>query len=202
MEQFNLWPIPLLVDKIKLNPSWLSTAKKQKFEVYKDKTASGTTYPYDFLDKVPDLKSIVQDKINHYAYEVMKVKKEFTFPIQTSWVNKHIKGNWGGSHIHTNSMISGCVYLAQEKDSGNIVFERHWNYNNVFTSTLVPDYFERNDINASSFELNVEPGLIAIFPSTLQHYIQINQNKKERYSVAFNAFVRGKFGDAMNIVEV
>lgn len=201
MQLFNLWPIPLLIDKISINPSWVKKIKKENYYLFKDKSAYGST-DIHILDKYPDLKTSLELKINHYVYNILQVKKNVEFYITTSWINKHKKGHFGGSHIHNNSMLSGVVYLVTDPNSGNIVFEKTNQYHNCFTTTVVPEYTEKNLFNSASFEVVVEPGMIALFPSVLQHYIQRSNSDKDRYSIAFNIFAKGLFGDAMNEVNL
>jgi hypothetical protein len=47
---------------------------------------------------------------------------------------------------------------------------------------------------AERYEIEVENDLIIIFPSHLEHSVQRNISNKNRYSLAFNYYVRGEFG--------
>jgi len=201
MQLFNLWPVPVYVDQIVVNPKWIKEVKKEKYHKHFDNSALCSD-DYYILNKLKDLKGQIQLHIQKFTYDILKVSRETEFYITTSWVNKHNKNDFGGSHIHSNSVLSGVYYLQNDLKGGNIVFEKVNSYNNLFTTTIMPQYSERNIINSTSLELNCTNGMIVLFPSLLQHYVQKNMNNKERYSIAFNVFLKGQFGDAMNIVDL
>jgi ectoine hydroxylase-related dioxygenase (phytanoyl-CoA dioxygenase family) len=49
-------------------------------------------------------------------------------------------------------------------------------------------------LTAEKYILNVKEGTIVIFPSHLEHSVEKNNSNENRYSIAFNFYVRGKFG--------
>ncbi len=59
------------------------------------------------------LKKQVIESLDIYVREVLKVREGIDFELTNSWIVKHDKGDWGQSHIHTNCLISGVLYLQQ-----------------------------------------------------------------------------------------
>ena len=49
-------------------------------------------------------------------------------------------------------------------------------------------------MNAESVSFEVNKGDVLLFPSTLSHSVDENFSNDTRYSLAFNAFVKGQFG--------
>ena len=56
------------------------------------------------------------------------------------------------------------------------------------------EYDDYDNTTAERYEIEVENDLIIIFPSHLEHSVQRNISNKNRYSLAFNYYVRGEFG--------
>jgi hypothetical protein len=52
--------------------------------------------------------------------------------------------------------------------------------------------------------MDVKDNTIAIFPSLLAHSVKTNTHQRERISIAFNIFVRGKIGseEALTLLEI
>ena len=54
--------------------------------------------------------------------------------------------------------------------------------------------YEDNNVNAERYCVDLEEGTILIFPSHLEHSVNENKSNQNRYSIAFNFYVRGTFG--------
>ena len=52
------------------------------------------------------------------------------------------------------------------------------------------------------YKLQLDEGKVVIFPSHLEHKVEKNLSKEKRYSIAFNFFVKGKFGREEYILEL
>jgi len=57
------------------------------------------------------------------------------------------------------------------------------------------EYDELNLINNSLHRFNARTGNLIIFPSSIPHSVSTNNSQEKRYSLAFNAFPFGKFGE-------
>ena len=51
-------------------------------------------------------------------------------------------------------------------------------------------------------DFKVENGKLLIFPSNLMHKIGKNESNKVRYSLAFNIFCRGTFGENETVLKL
>jgi ectoine hydroxylase-related dioxygenase (phytanoyl-CoA dioxygenase family) len=49
-------------------------------------------------------------------------------------------------------------------------------------------------VTSDSYALKLNEGTIVLFPSHLNHSVEENLSNQNRYSIAFNFFVKGKFG--------
>jgi uncharacterized protein (TIGR02466 family) len=91
-------------------------------------------------------------------------------------------------------LLSGVYYPILPKNCGNITFHKGSIYTNIFHQSIRFEYEEPNNITAEQYVLNLNEGTIVIFPSHLDHSVEKNNSNENRYSIAFNFYVRGKFG--------
>lgn len=108
-----------------------------------------------------------------------------------SWANKSLKNQEHHSHTHSNSFMSGIIYLTTHK-SGQTYFETKniWKTNLFFKSSR------------QGHRIVPEAGKVLIFPSELRHGVLKLEEDEERYTISFNAFPSGnigKFAEGVNI---
>ena len=92
-------------------------------------------------------------------------------------------------HTHSNNFLSGVFYLKTSDDTSPIQFFDPRPQANV----LKPRKKEYNLLNSDMAQFNSETGYGVVFPSWLQHWVP--ETKDERVSIAWNALVRGKYGE-------
>ena len=92
-------------------------------------------------------------------------------------------------HTHSNNFLSGVFYLKTSSDTSPIQFFDPRPQSNV----LKPRKKEFNLLNSDMAQFNSETGYGVVFPSWLQHWVP--ETKDERISIAWNAIVRGKYGE-------
>ena len=109
------------------------------------------------------------------------------FKILNSWSTK-IKPNYQSQpHVHTNTWISGVYYT---QDNSSIRFIKNWANSSFFNLEFNNS---TNIYSATKWDLKVKKNTLLIFPSELQHKIQKNILKGNRYSIAFNVLPLGSF---------
>ena len=147
----------------------------------------------------PSFKSIkkhIQDHIENYAYDVLGTSRKHTWQITTSWVNQSEPGHDHAPHFHANSILSGVVYL-QSVDTAEINFHRSASHVNLWNTVLL-DFEGYNELNVDVISIHPSTNEILIFPSNLTHSVNLNKSNETRYSLAFNVFPRGVFGEGGN----
>ena len=137
------------------------------------------------------LKKSLQAKIDEYAYEYLGTDKNLSWQITTSWVNKAEPGGYHAAHVHSNSLLSGVLYLKTNPKSGAICFYKNSAYHTLFTQTVNVDFDKTTDWNMESIGLTPKDFDVLIFPSTLSHSVMSNDSQEDRYSLAFNIFPVG-----------
>ena len=155
---------------------------------------------FNILDKseYKELHDKIIDSVNYFAFDNLQLKKNYTWYIQSSWVNKHREGDFAGSHIHENALLSGVYYISAPEHSGDLVFTRDWRFVNLFPSTINLSFEQETFINSKRGQITPEDDLLVIFPSHLSHSVAKSQSKEYRYSLAFNLFVKGEIGEGIS----
>lgn len=169
---------------------------------YTSSLADGTAYNFlSSADKrvlhrpeFQDVHEIVLKEIYAYAREILGVSKTIEFYVTNSWINIHKRGQAAGAHVHHNSLISGVLYLKVNDMSGDLVFHRNEPSLVPFPPALDLDMESFNIYNCKSWGYKPRTNDICLFPSVLSHSTDANRSDEDRWCLAFNVFVRGKFG--------
>ena len=188
----NLWPIPVYQSNIETKKEW----KDFILGLYYERTHIGNSdisKDRFILDRIPDLKNQINLHCENYVKKYLKIKKEANFYLLNSWVNIHRPNDQAQVHQHGNALLSGVYYPIVPKNSGNLNFHRG-KHKNLFDTSILMEYDDYDNTTAERYEIEVENDLIIIFPSHLEHSVQRNISNKNRYSLAFNYYVRGEFG--------
>ena len=157
-----------------------------EFPVKKQQLGNHTSHAPYFLSEpgLENLKKDLEEHIDTYVKEIMKV--DYEVYITNSYKNVTKPGDQHIVHNHSNSIISGCLYLRSSYIQPTISFTR-----GNFPYLLAFEPKEFTPFNALEWTIPVEDNNIIIFPSTMNHYVKPNNSNKERLSLAFNTFVRG-----------
>ena len=100
--------------------------------------------------------------------------------VEQLWANVNTKGDWNAIHQHGQYHLSGTYYVKVPKDSGRIVFRdpRPGAIGNVFhVNRFAKGEFKR---------MNLMEGLLAIWPSYLDHFVEPSETDEERISISFD----------------
>ena len=149
----------------------------------------------------PELKSIadaVQNALNIYARDVMGISQ--TIYVTQSWALLNQPGVGMHSHAHSNSLISGSLYYCDLPEPvSRVVFDKHTAYQQL---EIRPDNDRRNLYNTAVNVVTPKQGEVLLFPSSINHMIENNGSQDLRRAIAFNTFIKGKFGDYRDVSEL
>jgi uncharacterized protein (TIGR02466 family) len=98
-----------------------------------------------------------------------------------SWVNMHDRGGFNFLHMHEGSLLSGSLYLKVPQGSGQFVF-RDPRPGVILGSVKggVPN-------GHADIHLTPSDGLLVLFPSWMEHYVEPHDSAEPRITIAFNA---------------
>jgi uncharacterized protein (TIGR02466 family) len=133
------------------------------------------------------LKNQIIEKFNDYKNNCLMFDTT-EFQMTTSWGVKVGKNAYSQFHSHSNSYISGVLYLNGDEESGDIEFESP-----VYEQIMpVPNQF--NFINSKTWNVKPQKDLLLFFPSYLKHRIKKHLSNDDRYSIAFNFIPYNTYG--------
>jgi uncharacterized protein (TIGR02466 family) len=189
----NLWPIPVYESEIPVKQEWKTAVINLEYERTHINNSDISKNRY-VLNTMSNLKSDIENHCERFVRKYLNVKGNAQFYLQNSWCNIHGPNEHSQIHYHGNSLLSGVYYPILPDNSGHIAFHKGSIYTNIFHHSIRFEYEEHNNLNVEQYVLNLKEGTIIIFPSHLDHSVQKNNSNEKRYSLAFNFYVRGKFG--------
>ena len=198
----NLWPTPIYESEIPVKEQWKTAVINLEYE-RTHVNNSDISKDRNILNSIPDLKQEIEKHCEIFVRKYLTVKDNAKFYLQNSWCNIHSPNEFSQIHHHGNSLISGVYYPIFPKNSGNISFHKTvFPPTNLFPQSIMIEFDEHNNLNAGMYYVEIQEGTIVLFPSHLDHKVQENKSNEKRYSIAFNFFVRGKFGKEEYILEI
>tara|TARA_R100000687_G_C6419521_1_gene150293 strand:+ start:273 stop:860 length:588 start_codon:yes stop_codon:yes gene_type:complete len=175
----------LFVYKLDIEEDLILKFTKEKFKP----TASPTLQSKDFnvLKKYKGLNKEINKAIDLTLKEILLLKN-INYRIFRSWLTKVKPGGSSGSHTHSNSWLSGVYY-----PQGNPGFGIKFFYDNTAPFFTQPTAY--NIYNSSEWVIVPEDNFLILFFSQIRHEIMPNQSEKDRFSLSFNLFPKGEFGE-------
>ena len=203
MDLVLLFPIPVYFNDLNLPNEDVNFVMEQAY-IRTDAQNGFLTLNKHILNtpQLKNLKEKIHKHIQIFMYEKLKVSPKMKFKILNSWGLKHVKGDYALPHTHTNSLISGIVYLKTLKKGGKLIFHKNKMWENIFPRCIWAEYTEYNFITGEDFTVAPKPGAIILFPSSLNHSVTQNQSDENRYSLAFNIYTEADLGLQKNIDEL
>jgi uncharacterized protein (TIGR02466 family) len=194
-----IFPTPIYMSKLDrtLTPLELKFVEKIKKKSYYNgqNTTSNSNY---ILNEKPflDLKKELDLRVKDYFEKVLS-STDLVIPFITqSWLNYTETNQYHPKHSHSNSFVSGVFYINCHEELDKITF-----FNDGY-KTIKPEVKTWNLYNSESWWFPVKTGDIIMFPSSLNHMVEIKQGTNTRISLAFNVFVKGTIGDSKQLAEV
>lgn len=145
------------------------------------------------VDTLGEIKKFCEHHIKQYVEHVEGVDTDLAgMRITQSWLNKTKSGEFHHIHTHSNSYLSGVLYI-------KCLPNDHINFNNRMHGMFNNMEFPKKKVtvwNAATYRQNVKEGDLILFPSGVSHYVDLNETKnRERISLSFNTFPIGELGD-------
>ena len=135
------------------------------------------------MHTIPVFKPLV-DELYEMQREIYKEELLERKPkLGNMWANINYKGSLNMPHVHANSLFSGAYYIKVPKNSGFLKI----NDPRQGTHYIKPAKKDKLPLHLAS-EINIQPqeNRIIMFPSWLEHCVEMNQSDDIRISVSFN----------------
>ena len=147
------------------------------------------------LDAAPlaELRGFVAEHVALFAEKAISSDRRLEFYLTQSWINYTRPGEFHHRHVHSNSLVSGVLYIDAQRET-----DRLWFFRGA-TPQIQIGQGQTNWYNADSWFFSVGTGDLVLFPSQVQHEVEKLAGDATRVSLAFNAFVRGAVGESDNL---
>ena len=98
-----------------------------------------------------------------------------------SWINLHERGGFNYLHMHEAALLSGSFYLQVPAGSGVLTFRdpRPGVLHGIIKGSVPNGH--------ADIQLKPSPGLLVLFPSWMEHYVEPHESDEPRICIAFNA---------------
>ncbi len=143
------------------------------------------------------VKKFIEENLNAYWHGMMAVSEECPLHITQSWVNFNEKTTQHHSHRHTNSCLSGVMYV---ENTSPIIFEKEKEH--LMLNFLSLKYTKLNQLNSPDIAFETKNGTLLIFPSSTMHRVAPNQSENCRISISFNTWFSGSVGHDVRLTEL
>lgn len=148
------------------------------------------------IPEFEDIKTEIMNQVDFFCMQ-LKISPSVKFKLTNSWVMKHMQGDWAQEHCHTNSLLSGLVYIDTDGTTGDIHFNGR---SGIFPSAIDIEFTDYNIYNSRGWAITPRTGDVLLFPSTLFHRVSNNMYGRGRYCLSFNMFVDAELGVLKNSV--
>ena len=157
----------------------------------RDSNESNTVTENQYILELPELNNLkkwIQEYINTYFFEFLKIKDIDEVYTTQSWSNITKKGKNHPRHNHPNSVVSGVMHF--EDDDANLNF-----YSNNKHFPFEFNYKEYDPFNSQSWSWPTKKYKLFLFPSTINHDVDTQKINRDRISLSFNTWIKGTVGD-------
>ena len=142
--------------------------------------------------ELTSLRNELENKLQVYFEQVYSPKYDVSLRITQSWVNYTKKGQFHHKHRHPNSFISG-VYYIETTGIDRIYFHN----DRAPMIDIVPT--EWNSWNSKTWWTEAKKGSLVLFPSSLEHNVEVVNTDETRISLSFNTFPIGDIGEEKDL---
>ena len=118
--------------------------------------------------------------------EILRLKNGSSLIMDTMWANVNGKFHYNERHNHPRAHLSGVYYVKVPDENSQIIF-----YDPRTANTMIPMDHEitENDIDLwGRVYVTPKEGQLILFPSYLDHSVEMNCAEEDRISISFNFF--------------
>lgn len=192
MTIFNLTSVPVYQTNTDYIPTDVEVFTVKQFELQNnDFNYFSTDFSVLNHENLSAIKQIINLHLLEYQRSVCGIEIQ-QFYITDSWIAITPPGGKHVVHSHPNSLLSGVFYFdVPDHSSINFYVESQIFKNFKFCF----DYTTLTAYNKQTVNIPVQQSDIVIFPSWVDHSVDVNTSDKERVIIGFNCFVKGNFGN-------
>lgn len=146
-------------------------------------TLSTISTPYEFNFQNLLLNHFIKSSVENYYKEWgFLTNNDIKLNLDSLWINISKPGSFQETHKHTahlkTVLFSGVFYIEVKEDSGDLVLT------NPLESLLIN--MLPSSTNLPFYNITPQNNLLILFPSWLDHRVDMNKSNTDRISISFN----------------
>jgi len=204
-ELLSIFPTPVVKFKVPEELFISFSSLKQRLSENSEKlgghTVSENTYVLENLE-YKNLRSWILSRIQEFGNTVLTINQ--TFLLTQSWLNRYSSGESSHIRSHSNSIVSGMIFMGGVQENAKMVFHKP-ELGGFGLNALEPSYFtdDQHDYTYVSrvYNMPVGSGQLVLFPSWLSYSIPSNTTNQDIWSISFNSMVALSMGDSHRLNE-
>ena len=158
--------------------NWVSGQMEQENNIRKSNRGGWQSE----LQKPDGVFEPLKNEITEFCKHLPLNIKDINIP--QMWVNVNKKGDWNTIHQHGYYNLSGTYYVKVPKNSGKLVFRDP-------RPAALANLFMVNRFDGGEMKIiDISDGVLCVWPSFLDHFVQPSQTKEERISISFDIMAR------------
>jgi len=163
-ELLPLFHTPLFLTKVNIADKETKFIINSEYENKEGANGKMSTNKY-ILDKksLNLLKKQLDKHITFYTQTILKVDPKIKFCLENSWIIKHDPKDYARLHFHSNTFLSGVMYVQVPPNSGNIICTDRREHNSLLSPIVKIPYSEGNIHNSRQWSVKPEKNLLLIF---------------------------------------
>ncbi len=180
-------PVCVSNEKYKINTTELNFIKNLK---RRNSGENNTVTENQYILNLPELNNLkkwIEKYVQTYFFEFLKVKDIDEIYITQSWSNITKQGKNHPVHNHPNSIVSGVMHF-DDDDSNLNFYSIHKHFPLDF------NYKEYTPVNSQRWSCPTMKYKLFLFPSSINHDVDIQKIKRDRISLSFNTWIKGTVG--------
>jgi uncharacterized protein (TIGR02466 family) len=189
-----IFPIPIYSSTINVSENINTFVNTLKYNQNYYNKVSDSKYILNSYELI-ELKTKISEHLTVYCKEILCIDN-VELDITHSWVTHTSTNEQLHMHNHTNSIISGVLYICPDFPS-SIIFQKDLSFFSMEHTTY-------NQYNSRQFSVETKKNMLLLFPSNLLHQVAVNNSIETRISLVFNTFYKGVIGnvDATTRLEI
>ena len=160
-----------------------SLQKKDRFGINRSNLLGWHSKNFDLeLEQLRFFVNSISPQLNSVLTDMGWDIKNQEVKITGMWAIINNKNSSNAMHIHSNNYISAAYYVKAPKNCGDLVF-----YDPRFAATYrYPKISKTNKLNSNIVAFQPKEGMLVLFPSYLQHSVNVSKTDEERIVISFN----------------
>lgn len=194
---FPIFPVPVYISRVSRNPDFnqdlvgkvekLRDSDQEGVEACRKEYRTGYTsfFSRNRINLEPDFAEIAEQILRHgefFSQSLGYSSECGNLALTTMFGTINVKGCYHEMHRHRRSLISGSYYAAADKSSSRISFlDPKAGYR-----MHEPGMTGQTIFSNLEFSLQPQTGMIVMFPSYLEHWVEMQHSDTPRVGITFN----------------